>query len=103
MMLLLPEYEGALYEGARMAGYEGQEAKFARILERAMWNGDLDQLSELAGCGCCCHEHTFEQCPARVWNGCRGSGSMTVDEEQSWLDHYQQHHGMTEERFFGYP
>ena len=28
---------------------------------RAMWEGDTDWLDEHYGCGCCCHEHTFER------------------------------------------
>lgn len=72
-----------------------------RRLERAIWEGDLDTLQELAPCRCCCAEHTFEHCPARAWFGCRGQGSMTSADVDSWARHYQQHHGMTRDQFFG--
>ena len=63
-------------------------------LEDAIWAGDVDTLQRLAPCGCCCSEHTFEQCPARAWGGCRGQGSMTRAEEESWARHYREHHGI---------
>jgi hypothetical protein len=94
------EHLGAFYEGARLAGYEGREQAFARILEDALWSGDVNRLDELAGCRCCCHEHTFEWCPARVWGGCRGQGSMTRAELESWVTHYERFHGLTRDQFF---
>ncbi len=69
-------------------------------IERAMWEGDVNKLDELAPCGCCCHEHTFENCPARDWYGCRGQGTMTRADEDSWARHYETAHGMTREEFF---
>lgn len=63
-------------------------------LEEAMWAGDVDWLDEHYHCVCCCHEHTFEGCPARFWNGCRGSGSMTRADEKSWRRHYLDNHGI---------
>jgi hypothetical protein len=69
-------------------------------LERAMWEGDTDRLDELAHCRCCCYEHTFEDCPARLWYGCRGQGSLTRAEVMSWARHYERFHGMTLEEFF---
>lgn len=99
--MLFREHEGALYEGARLAGYEGRERLFARILENAMWDGDIDRVWELAGCHCCCGEHTFECCPARVWGGCRGQGSMTRADEEAWVAHYARFHGLTRDQFFG--
>lgn len=75
--------------------------EYERALQDAMWDGDIDTLDELAHCRCCCHEHTFEDCEARRWYGCRGQGSMTRDDERSWLKHYQDHHGMTEAEFYG--
>lgn len=73
----------------------------AEILD-AMWAGDVNLLNELAGCGCCCGEHTHEGCPAREWFGCRGQGSMTRDEEESWADHYARAHGMSRAAFYGF-
>ncbi len=98
-ILLLPEYQDALEEGARLYGYPLE--RFKRALEWAMWSGNVDALDELAGCRCCCWEHTFEWCPARVWNGCRGSGSMSRTELESWVRHYERFHGMTREQFYG--
>ncbi len=68
----------------------------------AMWAGDTDKLDELAPCRCCCHEHTYDNCPARQWNGCRGQMSFTYAEEQAWAKHYETHHGMTEGEFYGF-
>ncbi len=63
-------------------------------LRDAMWAGDTDRCHELAHCICCCDEHTFEGCPARAWGGCRGQGSMTRADEESWARHYRDHHGI---------
>src|SRR5271166_4206958 len=95
------DHPWAFEEAVRLAGREGDERAFARELEDAMWSGDIDRLCELAGCRCCCHEHTFEGCPARVWEGCRGSGSMPRMELESWANHYERFHGLTREQFFG--
>lgn len=71
-------------------------------IEDAMWAGDIDKLDELAHCVCCCHEHTFGPgCPAYAWGGCRGQGTLTYDEIESWARHYERFHGMTREQFFG--
>lgn len=69
-------------------------AKLEQI-EEAMWAGDVDALNEIAGCVCCCAEHTFEACPARAWEGCRGSGTLTRADIIAWSVHY----GMTLEEF----
>ena len=65
-----------------------------KAIEQAMWEGDVETLDDLASCICCCDEHTFESCPARVWSGCRGSGSMTQADEESWRRHYLREHGI---------
>lgn len=54
----------------------------------AMWAGDQDELWRIAPCICCCHEHTFEHCPARAWEGCRGSGAPTHADLEAWAKHY---------------
>lgn len=74
-----------------------------RRLEEAIWAGDVDTLDEIAGCRCCCWEHTFEWCPARMWGGCRGQGNTALNhrEIESWKRHYMQFHGMTEAQFYG--
>lgn len=72
-------------------------------LDEALWAGDVDRLHDLAPCRCCCHEHTFEDCPARLWYGCRGQYTMTRAEEYAWADHYLKFHGMSESEFFGWP
>jgi hypothetical protein len=66
-------------------------------VEDAIWAGDMDWLDEHLHCECCCNEHTGEGCPARLWGGCRGQGSMTRADEESWARHY----GMTLDQFFG--
>lgn len=71
-------------------------------LDEAIWAGDVDWLSEHAPCVCCCGEHTFEGCPAREWGGCRGQGSMTRAEQESWQRFYEETRGMSWEDFYGY-
>lgn len=70
-------------------------------IARAIWDGDTDRLDTLAGCVCCCEDHTFDHCPARMWGGCRGQGAMTADDYQAWEDHYARHHGLTRAQFYG--
>lgn len=71
-------------------------------LDKALWEGDVDTLEELAGCVCCCAEHTFGRgCPAYVWGGCRGQGTAETGTAQEWQRHYERFHGMSEEQFFG--
>ena len=71
-------------------------------IEDAIWRGDTDELRELAPCICCCADHTFEDCPARVWFGCRGQDTMTRADHEAWAEHYRVHHGMTREEFFAW-
>lgn len=68
-----------------------------RWMQDAIWEGDLDVLQERAPCVCCCSEHTFDHCPARAWEGCRGQGSMTQADVEAWAAHY----GMTLSQFYG--
>lgn len=71
----------------------------------AMFAGDHDELERLAPCVCCCHEHTFVNCEARQWGGCRsglGPGErFPEDDYPGWLDHYVRFHGLTEAQFRG--
>jgi hypothetical protein len=71
-------------------------------LAEAVWAGDVNALCRLAPCRCCCHEHTFESCEARLWGGCRGQSTMTRAEEESWANHYARFHGMSWDAFYGY-
>jgi hypothetical protein len=65
-------------------------------MEKAIWTSDLDALSERAGCVCCCcADHTFENCPARAWEGCRGQGTPTNTDLEEWASLY----GMTRIEF----
>jgi hypothetical protein len=41
-----------------------RDAELLQRIEAAMWDSDTALLDELAPCRCCCHEHTFEDCPA---------------------------------------
>lgn len=74
-------------------------------IEQAMWDGDINRLDQLAGCVCCCHEHTMgPSCPAWQWAGCRGwtaSGKTEAQEEREWFAHYKRFHEMTEDQFYG--
>ena len=69
-------------------------------IAQAMWEGDTEKLHKLAPCRCCCDEHTFENCSARQWFGCRGQASMTQADEESWIRHYATSHGMSREQFY---
>jgi len=64
-------------------------------MEKAIWEGDMDTLTEKAPCICCCAEHTFEHCEARLWGGCRGQGTLTRRDIDEWARHY----GMTIQEF----
>ncbi len=68
-------------------------------MQQAIWEGDQDTLQERAGCVCCCSEHTFSSCPARLWEGCRGQG--TEEDTEGWERHYERFHGMSREQFYG--
>lgn len=56
------------------------ESRLARLVLEAIWAHDTDALYELAPCGCCCHEHYFDNCVARLYGGCRGAVPMTMAE-----------------------
>lgn len=81
--------------------WAGRTREAEALLQELMWDGNTDKLFEIAGCDCCCGEHTFESCPARLWYACRGQESTPIADREAWVKHYQQHHGMTREEFFG--
>lgn len=71
-----------------------------RQVHEAIWDGDVERLHEIAGCRCCCHEHTYGNgCPAYSWGGCRGQDTMTREEEESWCQHYERFHGLSRDQF----
>lgn len=45
----------------------------AKIAIRLMFEGNREALDERFRCECCCEEHTYLSCPARIWHGCKGS------------------------------
>jgi len=59
---------------------------------------DLDYLHTHYKCECCCSDHTFSGCKARLWGGCRGQGTLSNDEISEWARHY----GMTREQFLNW-
>lgn len=69
-------------------------------LNDAMWRGDIEWIDAHYGCGCCCEDHTFAGCPARLWNGCRGQNS--IEDIDGWMAHYAAHHGLNRYQFFGW-
>ncbi len=79
-----------------------QQRRWRELLaiKQAMWIGNVGWLQRYAPCKCCCAEHTYENCIAREWFGCRGQNTMTRTEEESWARHYQVHHGMSCDEFF---
>ncbi len=70
-------------------------------MQRAIWEGDTNLLNERAPCRCCCWEHTFADCPARAWGGCRGGDDDPRDDAEAWAKHYEKFHGMSREKFYG--
>lgn len=72
-------------------------------IEAAMWAEDSERLWELAPCVCCCREHTFPNCTARLWNGCYSGlafGESQFEDDRAWFAHYQKFHGMSEATFY---
>lgn len=51
-------------------------------IRAAMFSGNVGVLQRKLPCKCCCAEHTSENCPARRWNGCRGSATETEDYDE---------------------
>jgi hypothetical protein len=75
-----------------------------REVQNAIWRGDDHFLFRALPCKCCCDEHTFGDCPARRWYGCRGQSSvndLSSAEVEAWVAHYGRHHGMSRDQFFG--
>lgn len=70
-------------------------------LTAAIWAGDTETLDRLAPCRCCCADHTFSNCLARAWHGCRGSSADTQDAD-AWAAFYERERGMSRGEFFGY-
>lgn len=70
-------------------------------IEAAIWAGDVDTLQEIAGCQCCCSEHTFGSgCPAYEWGGCRGQGIEEFKvQEREYARWYVQVIGMPPAKF----
>lgn len=79
---------------------EEAERAWRERVQEAMWNGDTALLQEIAACGCCCDEHTFEDCPARLWGACRGQGTPTRADLEGWIQHYEKTRGMTRDEFW---
>jgi hypothetical protein len=76
-----------------------------REVATAMWRGDEDWLRRYLRCQCCCHEHSYDGCPARRWHGCLGQGSerLTRVDVEAWFAHYARRRGMTRAEFFPEP
>lgn len=74
-----------------------------REVEDAIWRGDDALLSVRLRCTCCCAEHTFVDCPARRWHGCRGQTATALSsaDVEAWAAHYARHRGMSRAEFFG--
>jgi hypothetical protein len=73
-----------------------------KAVEEAMWAGDRDTLDEIAGCTCCCYDHTWGHgCPAYQWGGCRGQGSVEEAEQiKAYAEWYAKLYGMSRDTFF---
>jgi len=70
-------------------------------IQEHMWDDDMDWIYENAGCRCCCYEHTFSDCVARVWGGCRGGDGKgrNVYDHQS-LEDWRKFLGMDSDTFY---
>lgn len=59
------------------------------------------RMSGLFPCGCCCEDHTFADCLARVWGGCRSGlsyGACDWEDYEAWKRIYVRN-GMKPEDF----
>ncbi len=76
---------------------------WAEKLRVAMWAGDENACHEIAPCRCCCDEHTFPCCEARLWGGCRGGRpyGWGPEEEFGEAEAWRAHYGMTKAEFYG--
>lgn len=81
--------------------YERQYQETLAAIQKAMWENDIDTLDRIARCECCCGDHTFESCYARLWGACRGQGSLTRADITKWEEHYAKTRGMTRDEFYG--
>ena len=74
-----------------------------REVEDAVWRGDDEFLSTHLRCICCCSDHTFRDCPARRWYGCRGQSTEVPSwaDTEAWAAYYARHRGMSRAQFFG--
>lgn len=82
---------------------EEKHQQWLADLRRAVWEGDLDKLQELAPCVCCCSEHTHVYCEARLWGGCRSGeeyGFSRRQFEEEWAKFYERERGMPYDQFF---
>ena len=86
-------WSSATYAAMRDLQLGVDAADLALLIELAIWAGQTDALDCLAACECCCHEHTFERCPARAWQGCRGQHTLTWQDTEAWARHYGMSHG----------
>ncbi len=66
-----------------------------RLIQDAMWAGDLEKLKALAPCECP-PDDIKHDCRARVWNGCTGKERA----DKAWAEWYRQSRGMTESQFY---
>lgn len=84
---------------AEMLGLTPEE--FVAKLEGAFWAKNKDDLHSLAGCDCCCHEHTFPNCLARLWGGCRSARAYGDDRptDQDDVEGWAAHYGVSLEEF----
>lgn len=85
-----------------MSDAEKTLAAWPELVE-AMWAGNEDRLRELADCRCCCDEHTFPYCEARLWGGCRGGQpyGWGPEEEFGEAEAWRAFYGMTKAEFYG--
>lgn len=69
-------------------------------IREAVYKGDSDSVYELAGCGCCCSDHTFSDCVGRLVGICRSGLPYGVSEHQD-LTLWAKHYGMSLDKFLG--
>lgn len=83
-------------------GHEERHAAVVRLFRTCGNEQDDRRMAWFFSCDCCCAEHTFASCLARVWNGCRSGlpyGADQYEDYESWKDHYVRFHDMKPEDF----
>lgn len=64
-------------------------ASMYRAAPSACYQGETAHPDDFAPCRCCCDEHTFPDCLARVWGGCRSGLPYGASDNEYRNDAYE--------------